>query len=739
MATGMLTEKLGKLDELLSSQDGVISNANPTGASSGIKGEVSDHPEETPAMGKLASHISRIFERNQRIRLPIEIQMLINRRQLDGIYEPDKTAAIAAQKGSSVYPLLTQEKSRDAKAWVNDIIGGENPFKIKPTPMPDLPGDTNDLIAKAAIQQVMAEEVSKAVAADQMGQAPLNIATVMQTVAGKVQQRADELAEEIQEAIQQKAEERAEKMQLVIEDVMAEGHWHRALLEAVYDAIDYPAGILKGPIYRMKKVKVWELDTSGKTPTWNFKDDMKLVREFDRIHPKDFYPSPGQKRCDDGGEIIEIKAQYPTQLQELIGVPGFRDDLIKQALEEFSGGSLKEWRGMSSSVAQIEILEAKENISMVRHEGQLELMEYHGNTKGELLLDWDEKMKGSDGKEIDKALYYPVMAWQVGNHVIKAIIKELGSTKSMYSSIAYERSSDSIWGKDVPQLTKPDQDMCAQACRAINNNVALASGPMVEYNESKMADGVGPRQIVPWMILRTKGKDFDNRPAVQFYAPPLIAQELIIIYDHFKQNASDATGIPAYGHGNGAQMASTAAGQSMIDRGSMRGIERFIDDICNNLVAPRLEYLYEDIMMFHADESIKGDCRVVITGVEATNARDQNIIRLNEFLVATNNPTDNIILGSEARSLVLQAVAKWLPGLNEDELERAIEKQASSLSSQQGGAAGMAPAGVPPTTPSNIPGVTQGMAPPPNSQPLDMAGQPMAGTAPRVLARGVQA
>lgn len=80
-------------------------------------------------------------------------------RQRRGEYEASVMVSIRKQGGSEIYMHLTSNKCRAASAWLRDVMsgtGGDKPWSIEPTPVPELSGDVMELITQQAAQQLEA-------------------------------------------------------------------------------------------------------------------------------------------------------------------------------------------------------------------------------------------------------------------------------------------------------------------------------------------------------------------------------------------------------------------------------------------------------------------------------------------------------------------------------------------------------------------------------------------------------
>ena len=171
------------------------------------------------------------------------------------------------------------------------------------------------------------------------------------------------------------------------------------------------------------------------------------------------------------------------------------------------------------------------------------------------------------------------------------------------------------------------------------------------------------------------------------------ANELMGIYQQWVRIADDVTGIPAYVYGNQetAGAGKTASGLSMLMGAATKAIKSVIANIDEGLIEPMIRQLFRYAMLYHPDESIKGDVRVVAKGASALLVREQAQVRRNEFLQITNNPVDIQIMGMARRADLLRSTAETLslepdqiaPTRSEYEQQEAAQQQAAMLQQQQ--------------------------------------------------------
>ena len=121
-------------------------------------------------------------------------------------------------------------------------------------------------------------------------------------------------------------------------------------------------------------------------------------------------------------------------------------------------------------------------------------------------------------------------------------------------------------------------------------------------------------------------------------------------------------------------------------------------NIDREAIVPAVKYHHELIMLFDDDDEIKGDINVVAGGATTLVAKEQQLIRLTEFLGIINNDFDNQIIGIKGRAALLRMVMQQFP-VNVDEIipsdeeVQSIQKEAEArVAAEDAIAAGEVPA-----------------------------------------------
>lgn len=597
------------------------------------------YPENPLVMDALAGHISAAWSRAKSAKTEIQERLLRCERQRRGVYETDKLRLIRESGGSEIYMMLTDVKCRAAESWIKDVLftAGERPFDLEPSEDPVLPPEV-----KLGIIDLVKTE-----AEEFLRQGAEIHPEVFRT-------RMEEVHDQIRLKLKEEARDAARRMGDLIEDQLHEGNWPKTLKEFISDYTTYPTAIAIGPTVRRKKALKWG---ENYLPVIS----SEFTREVERCSPYDFYPAPNASNVDDGDMIVMHRLSR-AKLESFLGVPGWNADNIRTVLERYRTG----YKVIQQGETERNDMEGKPHASL-SSDNELETIRFWGSVQGFKLLQWGMK-------DLEPHREYEIEAWMIGAYVVKAVMNPDPLGRRPIHIASWEEIPGSIWGLALAEQMRDVQDLCNGAARAIANNMGIASGPQVEVQIDRLADGEDVTQLFPWRVWQTTtDRTGGGQPAIRFFQPQMNVDALLTVYMQFSRQADEVTGIPAYLYSGttGSGAGRTASGLSMLMDNAAKGIKQAIAQI-DTMVAGVVSRFYIHNMMFHPDPYVKGDFKIVAKGAMGLIQREQLAIRRNEFLAATANPVDLQILGPEGRAYLLRENAKSLQ-MDTDKLVPSIE------------------------------------------------------------------
>jgi len=595
-------------------------------------------------------------------------------RQRVGEYPPEKLTEIRKMGGSEVFVRLTDTKCAAASAWIRDVLSLDRPWALDPSTIPDLPPEQEAEIEQQAQRRAF-EDVQQQMMTGMMLAPPAS-----QQLQQMMTDAAEAAKSEAKAAIAKEARDRTERMSDAIQDYLDESRFKTVFAEALdWDLVTFGTAIIKAPVMRSRRRLEWQ-QQNGR---WEPVEIEDTYPDVERVSPLDLYPSDDATSIQDASYLIERYTLSRSDLSACKGIQNYNAKAIDAVLEAHGTGGLREWTSADSERARL-----AERSDDRQYGERIDALIYWGEVQGKLLTEWGIKA-------VQPLAEYAVEAWLIGSHVVRVDIKEPHELDRPYCKAVYRPRPGSFWGLGIPELMADVQQQANATARALANNMALASGPQVGIDMEQMPPGEDGSKVWPWKVWRFNTGKYgqSSTPPIAFFQPNMHANELMSIYQMWVRIADDVTGIPAYVYGNQETSGAgkTASGLSMLMGAATKAIKSVIANIDEGLIEPLVRQLFRHAMLYHPDESIKGDVRVVAKGASALLVREQAQVRRTEFLQVTNNPVDVKIMGLARRADLLRSTAETLslepdqiaPTRSEYEQQEAAQQQQAAMLQQQ--------------------------------------------------------
>lgn len=565
---------------------------------------------------------------------PLNWRLLRALRMFEGRYDPEKLAEIKKFGGSEVYSRLVAVKCRGATSLLRDVyLGATRPWDIEPQPDPDVPPDI-----QASIMQLLAAEVT---GQRQAGQPILE---------DQVHMRYMSLMHAAQQAARRSAMDQADSAANRMDDILRAGGFYDALGEFLIDLPLFPFACIKGPVVRMVPKLNW---VQGKPVVKNTPQMF-----WERKDPFNIYYTPGVSRIEDA-EICERMRLTRTDLNDLLGLPGYDENAVRAALQDYANG-LREW--LDSTDSEEALYQGRENPNL-NNSHMIDALEYHGNVQGRLLLD----QPGVDHSQItDPDRDYKVQSWVVGRHVIKTQINPSPRQRHPYFLTSFEKVPGTVCGHGLPDILEDLQEVANASLRALVNNMAIASGPQVTINTSMLDPTENEDQLYPWKRWHVSpdptAPTTGSGPPVDFFQPQSNSQELLAVYQAISQLADDISAIPRYTTGESLKGGAgrTASGLSMLMGNAEKVLQTVAANVDGDVIRGVLDGLYEMLMLSDKSGLLTGTEQIEVNGVVVALQKETEKQQQLQFLQITANPMDMQIIGILGRGRVLRALSSNL-------------------------------------------------------------------------------
>lgn len=667
---------------------------------------------------KLSTHIDNVWKQVKKANKQPRLDNIKLLRRVRGEYDPAKLANIRAFKGSESYIRTAENKCRSAFSWITDIYRGDTdlPWDIEPTAVPSLPDETKQSIQSEIFQRGLALQQLLEKKAAMTGE-PYNQSDMIKTM-NDWQKVAEQMA---LEQMQKDAKNRCEKAAAQIRDDNEEGGWADAFKEFLWYFIRCKIAIIKGPVLSKEKKQVWGVDETGK-PAFVTQDVLKT--DVYCVSPFNFYPAKGIATVNDG-DLIEVHELTRQSLTDMIGVPGYDEAEIRAVLDAVHSGDQKaKWLVIDDeqAVKQVTFEKVTVNAStpITQPAGSatnepIQALEYYGSVPGALLIEW-----GLNEDGVDPNQEYQTNCWKIGDHTIKAVINPDNLGRKPYHVSSWAKNPLWLIGESLMEMAEPLEDILNAITRAMQNNIAIGSGPQIVKNKDFCDDKTGIFPLKVWEVTSSM-MEHGNKP-VDFFSPNMNTTELIAAWQFFSKVLDEMT-VPAYAQGasQSGVTAGTATVFTQLLAAASRSIKAVVANLDDDIIAPYIQMCYDNLMKFSDDESLKGDAAVVAKGVSGLLAKEQQAQRKTELLNVVANPVFSQILGAKNIGSLLAQVFKasdiTLPDMDRLDGSPTIDQLLQQMTSSMAGV----------QNPNQANGQVAAGGTPPNAAPQQMPGQPAPG------------
>lgn len=606
-------------------------------------------PPATPqiddiAESSLIAHCNRIFQRAQSNKVEILKTMLEDLRMRNAEYDPEDLQILNAQGHPIIYMRLAANKARAAVAWINDIIfqGEDKPWGIDPTPNPEIPPDVIESLKQQATMDVLRLMMSL----------PPGQPIPLQAI----KMHGKRLREFVDRQINKIAVEAAAGMERLIADQYEDAGYNEVLKKFMEDMVTFPNAFIAGPEIRRKKKLKWASTRKG----WRPHIEWEITTAYDWVSPFDIYVTNETNSCQEG-PIFRRRRMTRARLIECKGQDGFNDSVIDEVLEDYYAKGTRQWMDGDQERFDAEFRDnldvSTDNIEVC--DGWLSVSGRHMTEIG--------IYQGPAGA-LDEYGEYDVNVWWVKNKIIYLHMNDHPDGQRPISSDSYERINGSFWGRSLIRACRDKQKMCNASARSIVRNMEFSSGDQVaidDINRVPAGENVSEQYVGKvWQFSNERGS---TNPPIYRFSQDSHVQDLLAVYNKFSSELDNDTGIPAYAYGDDqvAGAGKTLGGLSILSNNASRGLRLVMSNLDKvNRECVTRQYIHN--MLYHDDETVKGDCKIVARGAMTLVTKETATQKRMNFLGITNNPIDLQIMGIPGRATILREVAKTLDIPNED-------------------------------------------------------------------------
>lgn len=628
-----------------------------------------------PFITPLASRVQRSFEAAS-----LHKKTFIDKRLDDchrrrvGYYDAATLSYINQLGGSTIYHNITESKCDSLEAWLADIAqhDKEAPFRLEPTPVPELPAHVKDQILEEVVQRLGDQEEKPSF--DQIFDETI------------------EVTKETDRAIRKEALKRAEKHQRLIADQFEEGDFRNATAAFLADLATYPTAFMKTEMVNKMTAK-WE---NGKLV-----ERSVLAPRYRQVSPFDIYPAPHAYSTNDAF-CIEVVNIHGAELGRMMKVPAWNEEAIRAVLKE---GPQKFDRAGNDERERREDRDPNYNDT-----DMYQYLEYWGPMQGKWLI--QEGVADVN----DPERYYEVMACLMNRkHIVCARLNPNPLQGRPWVYTSYKKVPGSIWGRALPEVMAHAQDGVLPVMRSLLNNLSVSSGPIIGLD----VDATDPATIVDIKEKGLSSHDVffwrsslaqNSQPPLQFWQAKSNVRELIGVAEYYENQADVVTKVPRFEQGDSdiGEAGRTARGLAMLKDAASRGMRKIVRHWDEDIIFPLVTKAYLHNSKTSNDQSIMGDVKIVPRGTLGKMVDDEKHQLRLEFLETLNGPGGQVvdiqgiaaIMREEAKALDIdqdvipdndtikqrieeQAIAEQQALQQEQEQEREIELEKLELEAKR--------------------------------------------------------
>jgi hypothetical protein len=658
-----------------------VSNAQLDAAEARSRAEASEAQGDITQYVGLAGYIRQQWDmmvRHRNTTAGWSDRLLQCSRALQGQYDPTKLQEIKKFGGSDVYARLTAAKVRGATSLLRDVyLGAERPWGLTPSPDPPIPLEVLQSIEKLVSTEVQSAQAGAPPVVDPAtGQVAVPALPGQMPEPDQIRNRIFQLMQSARDAAKEHAKEQTTISEEKLDEILVQGNFYTALAEFLTVLPGFPFAVMKGPTVRMVMDVKWQgrKATQVRTPRlW-----------WDNISPYDVWWTPGVSEIEDAQIIHRIRITR-TDLNDLIGLPGYNTENIRAVLQHYgTQGITENW---DSTDASRSVLESREN-PVMNLSNLITTLEFHGNVQGRMLLEYGF----APAQITDPLRDYAIQAWLVGAYLIKVQLSPSPRRRHPFYVTSFEKVPGTPVGNGIPDIISDLQEVANAALRALVNNMSISSGPQVVINEDRLSGQQNSDEMYPWKRWRTTNPAVAGsvEPAISFFQPESHAQEHMGVFNAFYGLADDMSAIPKYLSGNspGGGAGRTASGLAMLMGNAAKILQTVCANVDRDCMTPLLRNLLDLVLMTDQSGLLSGEEEVEPKGVSVAIQRETLRQRQLEFLQLTANSFDMQIIGPKGRANVLRAVSHGI-GLDGEEIVpsdheiEAQQMQAKAMAAQQ--------------------------------------------------------
>ena len=566
----------------------------------------------------LASTLQGRFDSYKDARHDIEREWLDALKAYQASYTDEQLAVMKEQETRSrVYIGITRMKVQGAYSRLVDMLlqNVSGFWSLKPNTPPDLPQELRSQIHAQATAELMQFD----------GIPPEQLQQILD-------ERIEEIRQQMLDEQASGADRSVKALKAQIEDYLHQADALTQLRTSVLECCITGTGCIKSGTLKIDKQDRWQPGEKGQG--WQATQQPLIRPDVEYVSVFDLYPDPYSTETHKPLDLFRRHVMTRSQLRELLDMPGFDQEKVRQLLSDSPDGN------------HVELDHERERRNMNSVQEQLA-----GHRRYDVLEYWGE----IDGMELarlgvpvdDQNQEYQANIWFSNGYVLMSRLNPLKPQSIPYKFYPYENTLHRFWGTGLPAMMADSQAVMNSAARALLDNAAISSGPMAEIDVSMLPAGTSQKdamRMYPWRVWLRDGGD-PMAPMIRWHNPQANQSQLVSLIEMFRKFSDEETSMPSYTHGETGQgLNKTATGMSMLMNAANVSLKSVTKNFDDHLIRPVIRSL-RDFAMRWADLGLTtGDLDILAQGSTVLIAKEIQSQRMTQVMQMTANPIDGPLI-----------------------------------------------------------------------------------------------
>lgn len=443
------------------------------------------------------------------------------------------------------------------------------------------------------------------------------------------------------------AKSAAAAMRTAVADNLGEANYSAHGRNAIFDAVLYGSGVVKGPFAKYRKRITWGGDAGNQLVY-----TQEPGPDVTHVDLWNFFPQPS-RNMNECEHTFELHMMPPMRLRQLGKQPGFSGHQINRllgltpSLGSLASGAFTERRSaMPEKVG-----------TTVNLDGRFPVWEFHGPIPKEALISFISALAADGGVpaeamqaiienlQKDELNQVDAEVWMSQGIVLRAMLRQTDECGRLdYYVYNYEKDPDDIFGYGVPYLCRDDQEAVKMVWHAMMLNTMMSAGPQIGVRKGMLEPTNGNSYDFsctrPRVWVMTEDAQ-DIKEAISVFNIPNVVGRMLPVYQQIKANADEHTMMPAVAQGEATKGVPTTGGMAMLMNAANVVMRRLAKQWDDDITLPLIDAHVSWNLRHNQNKAIRGDFATVPKGASHLLIKD---VQAQHIQFATQLFTSNPLL-----------------------------------------------------------------------------------------------